>query len=140
MTGYQTWLEDCGEKLAENGQRVSAFILSGLTFRSTGFKIIPCGMAVICYPVKYWDSEDGGSSFVRNVENTSHCHIVQKFKQDRYWWYDADRGNRSSRRKTCRRGPLKISCGLGLNPSLRAEGPVIHRLNHGTASRRRFAI
>jgi hypothetical protein len=67
MTGYQTWLEDFGENLAENGQRVSAFILSGFTFRSTGFKISPCGVAVICYPVKYWDSEDGGSSFVRNV-------------------------------------------------------------------------
>jgi hypothetical protein len=72
MTGYQTWLEDFGEKLAENRQRVSAFVLSGFTFRSTGFKIIPFGMDMICYLVNYWDSEDGGSTFVRKVENTSH--------------------------------------------------------------------
>jgi len=80
VTNYQTWLEDFGEKLAENRQRVAAFILSSFTFRNTRFKIIRFGMAMIWYLVNYWDSEDGGSTFVQNVENTSHCHTVQKFQ------------------------------------------------------------
>jgi len=32
------------------------------------------------YLVNYWDYEDGGNTFVRNVENASHCHTVQKFQ------------------------------------------------------------
>jgi len=34
VTNYRTWLEDFGGKLAENRQRVAAFILSGFIFRN----------------------------------------------------------------------------------------------------------
>jgi hypothetical protein len=50
------------------------------SFRNTSFKIIPFGMAMICYLVNYWDYEDGGNTFVRSVENASHCHTLQKFQ------------------------------------------------------------
>ena len=73
--------------------------------------------------------------FFRNVENFPLPQSAKISKQDRYWWNDTDRRNRKNREKPIPGSSTNpIWTGMGLNRSLRAEGPVTLGLSHGTAN------